>query len=302
MKRRYATLDVFTGQPLKGNALAVVLDSQGLDTPRMQAIAREFNLSETVFVAPADNPMHSAAIRIFTPAYEMRFAGHPTVGTAVLLALLRAREAPGQQEMVIVLEEEVGPIRCGVFARDDSSAHGIFDLPVLPKAVEHDLNREVIAGALGLTSQEIGFENHQPSKYDAGIPYNFVPVPDFETLAGLEPTPTLWRGAFGDDGAAVYVYCRHASRHDRDFRARMFAPSLGFSEDPATGSAVAAFAGAVFGFDALPSGAHRIMVEQGIEMGRPSEITLEIDVLNGTIDAARIGGDAVLVAEGTLDI
>src|SRR5690349_2981659 len=114
MSRRYAVLDVFTDRPLAGNPLAVVLDTAGLDGADMQAIAREFNLSETVFVLPAVNHVHSAAIRIFTPAYEMPFAGHPTVGTAVLLGIESAGHDARGREMVMVLEEGVGAIRCGV--------------------------------------------------------------------------------------------------------------------------------------------------------------------------------------------
>ena len=114
MPRRYAILDVFADRPLAGNPLAVVLDSEGLDDARMQAIAREFNLSETVFVSPAVNPVHSASVRIFTPSRELPFAGHPTVGTASLLAMRRVAGVSGRHEMVLVLEEKVGPVRCGV--------------------------------------------------------------------------------------------------------------------------------------------------------------------------------------------
>ncbi len=109
MQRRYAILDVFTDTPLAGNPLAVVPDADGLSDEQMQAIAREFNLSETVFLLPPENPVHSAQIRIFTPIEEMPFAGHPTVGTAVFLAL-----EGNAHEVMLVLEERVGPIRCGV--------------------------------------------------------------------------------------------------------------------------------------------------------------------------------------------
>ena len=301
MKRRYAILDVFTDTPLEGNPLAVVRDCDGLDPERMLALAREFNLSETVFILPAENPVHSARMRIFTPSRDLRFAGHPTVGTAILLAILRARGAPIQKELVVVLEEEVGAIRCGVFLNSDQLAHAIFDLPEPPEPVEQSLDREAIAGALGLASSEIGFENHEPSAFDAGLPYCMVPVRDLQTLAKVSPNRALWQAAFGEDSDGAYIYCRQAAHRERDFRARMFSPLLGFSEDPATGSAAAAFAGAVFRFDALRSGSHRFVIEQGFEMARPSLIVLEVDVAGGAIEAARVGGDAVLIAEGTLE-
>src|SRR5690242_1959316 len=113
MQRRYAILDVFTDQPLAGNPLAVVLDAEGLDDGQMRAIAAEFNLSETVFVLPPEEAHHTARVRIFTPSQELPFAGHPTVGTAVLLALRAVADGTGVEEAVIMLEEKVGPVRCG---------------------------------------------------------------------------------------------------------------------------------------------------------------------------------------------
>lgn len=114
MGRRYFILDVFTNQALAGNPLAVVLDGEGLSDTRMQAIAREFNLSETVFVLPPESPTHSAKLRIFTPAKELPFAGHPTVGTAILLARERFGEIEEDQNAMVVLEEAIGKVRCGV--------------------------------------------------------------------------------------------------------------------------------------------------------------------------------------------
>ncbi len=128
--RRYQVFDVFTDTPLAGNPLAVVLDAEGLDIEAMQKIAREFNLSETVFVTPAENPAHTARARIFTPAVELPFAGHPTVGTAICLARQRFGRS-GEQDAVIVLEEGVGPVRCGV-KLSEGSAFAEFDCPRLP--------------------------------------------------------------------------------------------------------------------------------------------------------------------------
>ena len=301
MSHSFAILDVFTDTPLAGNALAVVYDANGLDEARMQAIAREFSLSETVFVLPPENPVHSARLRIFTPAREVPFAGHPTVGTAVLLATRKAAEgnAPGK-EMMLLLEETAGLIRCGVFVQGEKAAHAIFDAPVLPMSVPADFDKETLAAALGLLPTEIGFENHKPSAWSAGLPYVFVPVSGLEAIGNVRPNPVSWAGAFGSPSAAAWLYCRQTESSDNDFHARMFAPGFGIAEDPATGSAAAAFAGVVRQFDEPPSGSHRHVIEQGFEMGRPSLMTMEMDIEGGEIAAVRIGGNAVVVAEGTL--
>lgn len=300
MSRRYAILDVFTDRPLAGNPLAVVLDSEGLDDARMQAIAAEFHLSETVFVAPAARPVHSAAVRIFTPARELPFAGHPTVGTAVLLGLERAASGFGNGEMVLVLEETVGPVRCGVSLRSERLGHVIFDLPKLPEEGGAAPGKDALAAALDLIPAEIGFENHQASIFDAGVPYGFVPVRDLAAIGKAKANHAAWQAAFGKDGAA-FLYCREVTASGRHFHARMFAPELGINEDAATGSAVAALAGVIAKFDQPPGGSHRYVVEQGIEMGRPSLISLEIDMDGGAVVEGRIGGEAVVVARGTLD-
>ena len=148
MSRRFVTLDVFTTRPHAGNPLAVVLDSDGLDTAAMQAIAREFNLSETVFVAPPANPAHRAAVRIFTPGQELPFAGHPTVGTAVLLALRDAAE--GRAADRLVLEEKVGLVPCVVALGNARSARATFTLPKLPEQVAQPIADAALAEALGL--------------------------------------------------------------------------------------------------------------------------------------------------------
>lgn len=299
MPRRYAILDVFTETPLAGNPLAVVLDTDGLDGQRMQAIAAEFNLSETVFVLAPDNPVHSAKVRIFTPARELPFAGHPTVGTAVLLGLQAAGDDGDRHESMMVLEEEVGPVRCGVVVQGDRG-HAIFDLPQNAAAAGGIGDREAIAAAIGLMPGEIGFENHRPSRFTAGVPYNFVPVRDLEVIARARPDTAEWDEAFPDGGVGTFLYCRETEGHDNQFHARMFAPQSGITEDPATGSAVAAFAGVIMRFDEPVAGDHRYVIEQGYEMKRPSLIKLELEVDAGVLQAGRIGGDAVVVAEGAL--
>ncbi|MEO9528628.1 PhzF family phenazine biosynthesis protein [Roseibium sp.] len=308
MGRRYAILDVFTNTSLAGNPLAVVLDSEGLSDEQMLKIAGEFNLSETVFVFPPDKPGQSASMRIFTPKLELPFAGHPTVGTAILIAMERFGDVSGEQDSVVVLKQAIGPVRCAVILRENAAAFAEFDVPSLPEPAGPTHNTELIAAALNLEPTDIGFENHAPSRFRVGPPFTFVPVRDLDALARAKPVPSMWKAGFGKNGNNdntgdhndAYVYCRETRSHDSAFHARLFAPEMGIPEDPATGSAAAAFAGVVDYYDDLPNGTHHIRIEQGFEMGRPSLIDLEIDIEGGAMHAVRIGGQATLVARGEL--
>ncbi|MGD9738746.1 MAG: PhzF family phenazine biosynthesis protein [Bauldia sp.] len=294
--RRYLILDVFTATPLEGNSLAVVLDGESLSDAAMQSIAAEFNLSETVFVLPPDNPVHTAKLRIFTPKSELPFAGHPTVGTAVALAVERGHAMDA--DALLILEEKIGAVRCFV-QRRDGGGHARFDAPRLPSPLAV-ADHEVIASALGLLPVDLGFENHIPSGYDSGVPHVFVPVRNLETIARVAPQTAVWRAAFGTSPA--YVYTRETASVARQFHARMFAPHLGIAEDPATGSAAVGFAGVIHRFDAHPDGSHAFIIEQGFEMGRPSLLHLEVDVEGAVIARIRLGGDTIIVAEGTLNL
>ncbi len=300
MERRYAIWDVFTSKPFAGNPLAVVLDAGGLDTEAMQAIAREFNLSETVFVLPARLPAHTAYIRIFTPFTELQFAGHPTVGAAIQLADDRISGAAADCDALIVLEEGIGSVRVGVVGRRGHAPYAEFDVPKLPELAGGPAHDDRIAAALGLAPQEIGFANHKPTQYDAGTAFTFVPVRDLEAIRRAQIFASHWDDAFRASSGKVFVYCHETIQHNAAFHARMFAPGLGVPEDPATGSAAAAFSAVIQRFDQLPEGTSEFLIEQGIEMGRPSEIKLEIEVDGRKLKRVRIGGYACLVMRGKL--
>lgn len=299
-ERRYLIYDVFTDTPLSGNPLAVVLDADGLQGEAMQAIAGEFNLSETVFVLPPANPVHAASLRIFTPQHELPFAGHPTVGCAIALAEEQGKG--GEDGTILMLEEKVGDVRCVVSHRQGAS-FAEFDLPRLSEQLDFEVPQEVIGAALGIGPPEIGFENHLPGLWSAGVPFITIPVANLDAAAKANLDARLWselspsiNGMIAD----AYVYCRDTINHDCHFHARMFAPSAGIPEDPATGSAAAAFSGAIMAFDSPPDGPHAVWIEQGIEMGRPSRIRLEMDIAGGQAVSGRIGGHGVKVAEGRL--
>jgi trans-2,3-dihydro-3-hydroxyanthranilate isomerase len=299
MARRFVTLDVFTAERFTGNPLAVVLDAEGLDTAAMQTIAKEFNLSETVFVFPPSEPRQRADIRIFTPARELPFAGHPTVGTAVLLALLDRDGQPGAA--AFGLREQVGIVPCAVEVQDEMSGSARFRLPRLPFTWGEGKESADCAWALGLDPTEVGFERHVPSRHSAGVAYDLVPVASLEALAKSKPQGEAFDKVFGDsDHPAAYVYARTPHESALRFRARMFGPGMGIAEDPATGSAAAAFAGALMQCEPLGDGEHNIFIEQGVEMGRPSEIALQMVIKNGELVSAEIGGSAVMVSRGEL--
>jgi trans-2,3-dihydro-3-hydroxyanthranilate isomerase len=303
--RRYAIYDVFTDRRLAGNPLAVIFDTDGLSDNAMQSIAREMNLSETVFLRPAEANGHAAKIRIFTPGKELPFAGHPTVGAAIALAEQEHSAGGIDIDVVSVLEEEVGPVRCAIRMRRGVATFAEFELPKTPRCIDIPLDRNGIADALTLKSTDMAFENHALSIWSAGVPFLLIPLRNLSTVQNLEFEATLWeRVAPFVDGAlaSAYVYCRGGVHHQAKFHARMFSPEMGISEDPATGAAVAALAGAIQKFDALPDGHHPLVVEQGVEIGRPSFIHLHIDSSGGEIARARIGGQAVKIAEGTLDV
>ena len=304
MKRRYVVLDVFTERPLAGNPLAVVLDAEDLDTAAMQRIAREFNLSETVFVRRAVHPAHSAELRIFTPGNELPFAGHPTVGAAALLAEERFGDVETAIDAVVVLEEKVGVVRAAVRLDPRRPTFAEFDAPRLPREAAVELPpKGAVADALGLDAADVGFENHVPSVFEAGVPFAFVPVAGLDAIRRARLDVATWRRACGKQPVLpVYVYCRETIQHDSTFHARMFDVDFGIGEDPATGSAAAAFAGVIFRFDQPTKGNHAHCIEQGFEMGRPSLIGLTLEIAGREPTAVRIGGSAVRVAEGTLDV
>jgi trans-2,3-dihydro-3-hydroxyanthranilate isomerase len=297
MRRRFHTLDVFTTQRFAGNPLAVVHDCDGLTTEAMQAITREFNLPETVFVLPPAEAGHRAKLRIFTPGRELPFAGHPTVGTAVLLARLDG----GSGRRDLVLGEGVGPVACRVeSAGEGGSAR--FDVPRQPERLGEAADRPKLAAALSLAADDVGFDNHGPAIWSAGNPFVFVPIKNLAAIGRAQPDLGRWGDGFPADGpVGAFLYCRQTVERGATHHARMFAPKMGIAEDPATGSAAAAFAGILATAGQLADGEHAFAIEQGLEMGRPSLIRLTLTMRAGRLATAAVGGDAVVVSEGTIE-
>jgi trans-2,3-dihydro-3-hydroxyanthranilate isomerase len=298
MKLSFATLDVFTDQRFAGNPLAVVFDADALETDTMQSIAREFGHPETVFVLKPQALGSTAHVRIFTPGAELAFAGHPTVGTALILAL-RGQGDDG----AIVLEEKIGLIQCTVSPNGTDRGHARFLLPDLPRGAGAAAPAVAIAAALGLSVKDIGFERFVPARWSVGNAFTFIPVRDLDAVRRCRINDAAWDQAFELGGrTSAFVFCGETIDPANQFHARMFAPRIGVPEDPATGSAVAALAGLCVRTLALDQGEFRFAVEQGHEMGRPSLIELTLTMRGGTLRLATVGGPAVVITEGTIEV
>ena len=330
MRLSYHTLDVFTERRFGGNPLAVFPDAEPLERQGergdelMQRIASELNLSETVFVLPPaeragepseavhGSPVEAGAtsaratrrVRIFTPGGEVPFAGHPTLGTAFLLASLGyGSPAPGSQPpggaTLLVLEEGVGLVP--VTVRQDGFAQLRATQP--PELRAAPLPREELAALLNLKPADLD-EHMEPRAASCGLPFLIVPVRDRAALAAARVDLALWeRTLAGTWAPQLYVVSAGAAEPSRvDFRARCFVPGLSVPEDPATGAAGAARAGYLALRSGAASGTLRWTVEQGVELRRPSLLYLEADLDGGAVSAVRVGGHCVPVAEATMRI
>jgi trans-2,3-dihydro-3-hydroxyanthranilate isomerase len=296
MRYPFATLDVFTARRFTGNPLAVVFDADTIESARMQAVAREFGFPETVFVLKPKAAGNAAALRIFTPAMELQFAGHPTVGAALILKLRRGAEDP------LVLEEKIGLIKCTVLTEGVDAGHASFVIPALPKEAGAPASNQAIALALGLSVDDIGFDGHQPVKWALGNSFTFIPMRDIDAVRRCRIVEPAWDAAFEGGGRSfAFIFSKQTEDAANNFHARMFAPRAGVPEDPATGSAAAAFAGFCAQSLSLPDGDHRFVTEQGYEMARPSRIELCVSMRQGTLLSASVGGPATIITEGKIE-
>jgi trans-2,3-dihydro-3-hydroxyanthranilate isomerase len=300
MTLRYCTLDVFTDHRFGGNQLAVFTDVPELPTDFMQNIAREFNLSETVFIVKPRDPRATRRLRIFTPTRELPFAGHPTIGAAQVLVEEGLAGVSGSAGSFL-LEEEVGlvPIRV------ERQANGAWFVQLttarLPEEGVKAPTVAELARLLSIEESDILNDADFAQFFSCGVPFLFVPLRDRSVLARVSIDPAASRKLQESAGASqVFAFSYDPEREDSDIRARMFAHELGIKEDPATGSAAAAFAGYLAPRSWHKEGTLRWTIEQGFEMGRPSLIYLEADIAAATVTAVRVGGTAVRMSEGVL--
>ena len=302
MNARYFTADVFTDRRFGGNQLAVFPDARGITSDLMPQIAREFNYSETTFVLPATDPSHTAKVRIFTPGGELQFAGHPTVGTAHVLASIGAIAIQGP-ETRIVLEEGVGPVPVTIRSVDGRPQFATLSVAKLPEVGPPPPSRAALAAMLSLNENDLLDGDMSPQAVSCGTPFLFVPLRDRKAIARSRARTDLWEATVGNYITnMVMVFAMDAERPDSDIRARMFAPMIGVPEDPATGSAAVALGGYLAARDPRFEGTLRWVVEQGFEMGRPSILEVEADKKDGKITAGRVGGQTVMVCEGNMTL
>jgi trans-2,3-dihydro-3-hydroxyanthranilate isomerase len=302
MRVPYITADVFTDRPFGGNQLAVFPDARAIDPALMQAIAREFNFSETTFVLPPGNPAHTARVRIFTPGRELPFAGHPTVGTAHVLGATGVIKLTGDLTK-IVFEEIAGPVPVTIRAKNGTVEFCQLTAARAPESIPGSPTREDLAAALSLPVDSLKSGEWSPEIVSCGTPFLFVPLKDRAAVAQARAKLDVWEKIFvGRATSEVFLFATEAERPGSDIRARMFAPELGITEDPATGSAAAALAGYLGSRDSRPDGTLRWVVEQGFEMGRPSILEVEADKENGRIVRSRVGGSTVMMMEGTFPV
>ena len=302
MPYRYLTADVFTSTMFGGNQLAVLPDARGLTGEQMLAITREFNYSETTFVLP---PEHGGTrrVRIFTPGSEVPFAGHPTVGTAHVLAAIGDIPLSGNAdgETRIVFELGVGDVPVVIRGTNGQPTFAQLSVARLPEVVSATPDLDALAEVLSLSREDFVGGPWLPEAVSCGLPFLMVPVRTRDAVrrarVRMEPWERTLAGAAWSEPMVFAMDGEHA-----DVRARVFVPGLSVPEDPATGSACAALGGFLAARTPRGEGTLRWSVEQGVEMGRPSRIEIEVDKQGGAVTAVRVGGSSVMVAEGTLQI
>ncbi len=291
---RFRILDVFTSRPFAGNPLAVLPEAQGLSADQMQSIAREFAFSATAFVRPEESGRHSHRLRIFAPAGELPFAGHATVGAALALAM------EGDESTEFIFHETVGSVR--VSMRPDSGPGTAWLWAArAPEIGPEPPPAAALAALLSLKVTDLLAGAWGPMAISAGVPFLVVPVRDLEALGRARLDPDRWREILQDWWAPhVYLVTPVEKAPRWRFRTRMFAPGLGIDEDPAAGAAATALPAWLLPRLSPADGLFAFDIEQGVEMGRPSRLGVEVDVADGSASAIRVGGSAVSVAEGRI--
>jgi trans-2,3-dihydro-3-hydroxyanthranilate isomerase len=300
MRVPFVTADVFTDRAFGGNQLAVIPDARSIDPALMLPIAREFNYSETTFVLPPDNPGHTARVRIFTPGGELPFAGHPTIGTAHVLAETGVIKLTGELTP-IVFEEIAGPVPVTIRQKNGTVEFCQLTAAKLPETGPQPPARERLAAALSLPIDALKSEAWAPEVVSCGTPFLLVPLVDRAAVAAARIKTDVWSEVLSsDDTSKVFMFAMEGERPGSDVHARMFAPGIGIPEDPATGSAAVALAGYLAIRSNQADGTLRWVIEQGFEMGRPSILEAEADKAAGRITATRVGGSSIVMMEGVL--
>lgn len=298
----YSLLDVFTTMPFGGNQLAVFHEGQSLTADMMQTIARELNLSESVFLLPPDNPNNQKKLRIFTPQMELPMAGHPTIGAAFLLAdqeLIQTEE--GQNDWL--LEETVGDIRVTVFKENEQVTKVEMTQPLPAFGIQFS-ETALAAELLSLSSEDI-HEDFPVQTVSTGVPFLFIPVRSLAAVQKINFRSDVWEQHFksNEETQHVFVFTTETEFPSSTVHSRMFAPAMGIPEDPATGAASGPLGAYLVQHAVIPpteNGVYSIRSEQGVEMGRPSFIDITIVKKDQAFHQVKIGGTSVTVGKGQL--
>lgn len=296
MKYEFEIVDVFTDRPFGGNQLAVLPDARGLTGAQMQAIAREFNFAESTFVLPPVSPGAAAQLRIFAPGEEMPFAGHPTVGSAAVLAR-RGTALDSRGAVEVIFDEGIGPVAVTVENRGDD----VFSELCLEPRLEHPggaPSAGELAAALGLAPDTVG----DTWFAGVGLPFAFCRVASVEAVDRAVLHRPAFAAALGRSWARNLFFFAGDPADGETLYARMFAPAIGVDEDPATGSACAALVGWLASRDPRPDLSLSITVEQGVALGRPSLLLGGATKVDGTLRSVTVGGNVAFVGGGHLDV
>jgi trans-2,3-dihydro-3-hydroxyanthranilate isomerase len=299
---RYLHLDVFTGERFGGNQLAVFLDARGLSAETMQAVTKEMNFSESTFILPAERPDTDIRMRIFTPGREMAMAGHPTVGSAFALALTGVIP-PGRRRWTFGLN--IGPTPVDIdWAGDSPTFVWMTQQPPVFGPVVTDVG--AAAHAIGVDAAAVRSTRLPVQEVSCGVPFVFIPVATRADVDAASPHLDAFNRlceAAGVDNHAMFVFSREAGPDGATVYSRMFAPGLGVHEDPATGSASGPLGCYLVRHGVVrPDLAGTILSLQGVKMGRPSRVHIAIGLDAGEITRVQVGGEAVLVGEGYVEV
>jgi len=296
---RFLTLDVFTAKPFGGNQLAVFPDATGIPEESLLPICREFNFSEVTFCYPPADAAHTRRVRIFTPGGEIPFAGHPVVGTAAALAL--CEHAVDGESGRFIFELGVGLVPVDVRIESDARAWAELSVAKLPEVGPQAPTLNTLAEILSLETSDLVGGALSPQAVSCGYPFLLVPLKSLAALAKARVRVDRWEQTLKRFWAPeVFLAARDADQGPTHWRARMFAPGINVPEDPATGSAVAAFGGWLAMKEGKADGTFAWSVDQGMEMGRPSRLEVSATKAGGAVTAVRVAGRAVLMSAGEL--
>jgi trans-2,3-dihydro-3-hydroxyanthranilate isomerase len=302
MRVRFLTADVFTDRAFGGNQLAVFPDARAIDPALMQDIAREFNFSETTFVLPPADPAHAARLRIFTPGGELPFAGHPTIGTAHVLAETGVIKLTGELTSIL-LEEKVGPVPVTIRARAGKPVFTQLTAAVQPETGPTPPAAEALARMLSIDPRAVRSGQWSPESISCGVFFLFVSLVDRSAVAAARLKLDLWEKTLGAYVTSkVFIFAEDGERPGSDIHGRMFAPGIGVPEDPATGSAAVGLAAYMAARSSTATGTLHWRVEQGFEMGRPSILEIEAEKRDGRVTATRVGGSTIIMTDGEMAV